>query len=79
MQRLNQLNLQFAAAKPASTPSKPKKGGNFTDAWAYLGMDEYISAEARTIRDKCRAFAERYNPDVSCCRALLSFTFSLIY
>lgn len=27
-------------------------------------MDEYVSPEARAIRDKCREFAERYNPDM---------------
>ena len=28
-------------------------------------MDEHISDEAKVIRDKCRAFAERYNAEVS--------------
>jgi len=27
-------------------------------------MDEYISDEAKVIRDRCRAFAERYNPEM---------------
>jgi len=25
-------------------------------------MDEHVSAQGKAIRDKCRAFAERYNP-----------------
>lgn len=27
-------------------------------------MDEYVSDEAKVIRDRCRAFAERYNPEM---------------
>ena len=55
--------MQFAGA-PAGKARRPQKKGNFDDAWAYLGMDEHISEEAKVIRDKCRAFAERYNPDM---------------
>lgn len=64
MQRLQRVNMQFAAAGKPKTAKKAAKG-NFEDVWSYLGMDEYLGAEAKVIRDKCRAFAERYNPDVS--------------
>ena len=61
--RLSNLNLQFAptAASSSKAPARKPKG-NFSDAWAYLGMDEFMSAEAKPIRDKCREFAERINP-----------------
>ena len=55
--------MQFAAAK-APQGKRAARKGNFSDAWAYLGMDEHVSAEARVIRDKCRAFAERVNPEM---------------
>ena len=63
MNRLGQLNMQLSAGAAAQKKaSKPK--GNMQDTWDYLGMDEFLSNEAKQIRDKCRAFAERYNAEM---------------
>ena len=65
MNRLAAINLHFSAPTGQKVQKKKAPKGNFKDAWAYLGMDEHITDEAKVIRDKCRAFAERYNAEVS--------------
>ena len=47
MQRLGQLNLQFAANESHKGSKRPVSKGNFQDAWTYLGMDEYLGEEAK--------------------------------
>ena len=60
------MNLQFAPAEQGQKVAgkRPAPKGNFVDSWTYLGMDEYVSDEAKVIRDRCRVFAERYNPEM---------------
>ena len=53
--------MQMAPAA-GGQPKKAAPKGNFEDSWHYLGMDEYMGAEAKVIRDKCKAFAEYNNP-----------------
>ena len=57
------MNLHFAASNGGKA-GKSKAKGNFVDSWSYLGMDEFITDEAKVIRDKCREFAERVNPEM---------------
>jgi hypothetical protein len=57
--------MQFASSVSQGGIKRTVEKGNFQDAWAYLGMDEHLGEEAKLMRDKCRQFAERYNPEVS--------------
>lgn len=64
MQRINSLNLQFAAQPVRSVAPATRPKGNFNDTWSYLNMDQFLSKEGIEYKKKCEEFMDEINPTV---------------
>ena len=56
MQRIASLNNQFESAMEQLPKPMDEQ---FTDAWAYLDMDQFMSERGLYLRDRVRQFSDR--------------------
>jgi hypothetical protein len=62
MHRINQINLQFADAKPKKAS---RKAFPHDDVIVNLGLDKTMSAKGNEIRKNLRAFMSENNPKLN--------------